>query len=135
MLEESAMNWTSGDLPGWPGWLWTSLPFWALGFLSIKWAGLIRWSQLFSSSVKILWFCYMYCHSQICSKFSLELFFFLPQADVWSMGILLYVLMCGFLPFDDDNVMALYKKIMVSTTKYRILMYKFSLRHTICFYS
>ncbi|KAH0503791.1 Maternal embryonic leucine zipper kinase [Microtus ochrogaster] len=36
----------------------------------------------------------------------------LKPADVWSMGILLYVLMCGFLPFDDDNVMALYKKIM-----------------------
>ncbi|XP_004423768.1 PREDICTED: maternal embryonic leucine zipper kinase [Ceratotherium simum simum] len=35
-----------------------------------------------------------------------------PKADVWSMGILLYVLMCGFLPFDDDNVMVLYKKIM-----------------------
>ncbi|ELW69867.1 Maternal embryonic leucine zipper kinase [Tupaia chinensis] len=40
-----------------------------------------------------------------------------PKADVWSMGILLYVLMCGFLPFDDDNVMSLYKKIMVDPKK------------------
>uniref|UniRef100_A0A9J7YUK5 Maternal embryonic leucine zipper kinase n=2 Tax=Cyprinus carpio TaxID=7962 RepID=A0A9J7YUK5_CYPCA len=33
------------------------------------------------------------------------------EADVWSMGILLYALLCGFLPFDDDNCMVLYRKI------------------------
>ncbi|XP_053157027.1 maternal embryonic leucine zipper kinase [Hemicordylus capensis] len=32
------------------------------------------------------------------------------EADIWSMGILLYALLCGFLPFDDENVMALYRK-------------------------
>ncbi|KAG9486551.1 maternal embryonic leucine zipper kinase isoform X2 [Eleutherodactylus coqui] len=34
------------------------------------------------------------------------------EADIWSMGVLMYALMCGYLPFDDDNVMLLYKKIM-----------------------
>lgn len=33
------------------------------------------------------------------------------EADIWSMGVLLYALLCGFLPFDDENVAHLYKKI------------------------
>ncbi|XP_053274540.1 maternal embryonic leucine zipper kinase [Pleuronectes platessa] len=33
------------------------------------------------------------------------------EADVWSMGVLLYALLCGYLPFDDENCMVLYRKI------------------------
>ncbi|XP_063444580.1 maternal embryonic leucine zipper kinase-like [Mytilus trossulus] len=33
------------------------------------------------------------------------------QADLWSMGILLYALLCGYLPFDDEKIPQLYKKI------------------------
>ncbi|XP_063176157.1 maternal embryonic leucine zipper kinase-like isoform X2 [Chroicocephalus ridibundus] len=34
-----------------------------------------------------------------------------PKADIWSMGVLLYALLCGFLPFDDNSLMAVYRKI------------------------
>jgi len=34
-----------------------------------------------------------------------------PKADMWSLGILLYALLCGFLPFDDENTQHLYKLI------------------------
>ena len=35
-----------------------------------------------------------------------------PKADMWSMGVILFALVCGFLPFEDPNTSLLYKKIL-----------------------
>lgn len=36
------------------------------------------------------------------------------KADIWSCGIILYVLLAGFLPFQDENIMKMYRKVSMA---------------------
>jgi 5'-AMP-activated protein kinase catalytic alpha subunit len=39
------------------------------------------------------------------------------KADIWSCGVILFVLLAGYLPFTDTNLMLLYRKITQSNYK------------------
>jgi len=34
------------------------------------------------------------------------------RVDIWSCGVIMYALLCGYLPFEDKNTKVLYKKIL-----------------------
>ncbi|RLN54719.1 hypothetical protein BBP00_00008803 [Phytophthora kernoviae] len=40
-----------------------------------------------------------------------------PIADMWSLGVVLFAMVCGFLPFEDSNTNLLYKKILSANYK------------------
>ncbi|KAF3543503.1 hypothetical protein DY000_02008999 [Brassica cretica] len=37
------------------------------------------------------------------------------KADLWSCGVILFVLMAGYLPFEDSNLASLYKKVLYAS--------------------
>lgn len=41
-----------------------------------------------------------------------------PEVDIWSFGVVLYVLVCGKVPFDDQSVSVLHEKIKRGNVEY-----------------
>ena len=39
------------------------------------------------------------------------------KADIWSSGVILFAMICGYLPFEHENTSKLYKKILAGDFK------------------
>ena len=52
-----------------------------------------------------------------------------PEIDVWSSGVILFVMLCGRLPFEDEDVQALFSKI---SREYFPLFFYDLIRDSIC---
>jgi len=39
------------------------------------------------------------------------------KSDLWSCGVVLYAMLCGFLPYEDQKTSELYKKILSASYK------------------
>ena len=40
------------------------------------------------------------------------------KADIWSAGVVLFCLVCGHLPFEDQNTQSLYQKILSASYQF-----------------
>lgn len=73
---------------------------------------LLRSSQEGNDFSVVCWQCPCIYRQEVKSFFSvLSRLYAGPEVDIWSSGVILYALLCGTLPFDDDHVPTLFKKI------------------------